>query len=401
MISCLCGDQTSVVKPSTPPRNNSLSPNNSLLKTTEEPTTEEKMESKPKSIKVGVNGFGRIGRLVFKYAWDDPTMELVHVNDICSCESAAYLLKYDSVHGTWPKSVEDDPTSDKSQFTVDNQVVTFSQHSDYTAVDWKSMGVEMVLECTGKFLTVATLQPYFDTCGVERVVVSAPVKEPECLNVVLGCNHGLLSEEQKLVTNASCTTNCIGPVVRVIKETFGIKHGCITTVHDVTATQTLVDMPNTKKSDLRRARSGMLNLCPTSTGSATAIVEIYPELKGKLNGLAIRVPLLNASLTDCVFEVEQATTAEEVNAAFLAASLDGPLKGILGYERKPLVSTDYTNDTRSCIIDALSTQVIDGTMVKIYAWYDNECGYSKRMAELSHIIAAKYILKQEPAFVYE
>jgi len=357
-------------------------------------------EPKPKSIKVGVNGFGRIGRLVFRYAWDDPTLELVHVNDICSCESAAYLLKYDSVHGTWDKSVEDDP-ADGSQFTVDDQVVTFSQHSAYTAVDWEAMGVEMVLECTGKFLTVATLQPYFDTCGVKRVVVSAPVKEPECLNVVLGCNHDLLSEEQKLVTNASCTTNCLGPVVRVIKETFGIKHGCITTVHDVTATQTLVDMPNTKKSDLRRARSGMLNLCPTSTGSATAIVEIYPELKGKLNGLAIRVPLLNASLTDCVFEVEQATTAEEVNAALLAASLDGPLKGILGYERKPLVSTDYTNDTRSCIIDALSTQVIDGTMVKIYAWYDNECGYSKRMAELSHIIAAKYVLKQEPAFVYE
>lgn len=349
----------------------------------------------PKPIKVAVNGFGRIGRLVFRYVWDDPTLELVHVNDICTCESAAYLLKYDSVHGTWDKSVEDDP-KDGSQFTVDGKVVTFSQEADYQNVNFAAMGVEMVMECTGKFLKVDNLQPYFDKCGVKRVVVSAPVKEPECLNVVLGCNHNLLSEEQKLVTNASCTTNCIGPVVKVIKENFGIKHGCITTVHDVTGTQTLVDMPNTKKSDLRRARSGMLNLCPTSTGSATAIVEIYPELKGKLNGLAIRVPLLNASLTDCVFEVEKNTTAEEVNAALEAASLDGPLKGILGYERKPLVSTDYTDDTRSCIIDALSTQVIDGTMVKIYAWYDNECGYSKRMAELSHIIAAKYISKQEP-----
>ena len=191
--------------------------------------------------------------------------------------------------------------------------------------------------------------------------------------------------------------------VRVIKENFGIKHGCITTVHDVTATQTLVDMPNTKKSDLRRARSGMLNLCPTSTGSATAIVEIYPELKGKLNGLAIRVPLLNASLTDCVFEIskEGGVTVEEVNAALKKASEEGPLKGLLGYETKPLVSTDYTNDTRSCIIDALSTQVIDGTMLKIYAWYDNECGYSKRMAELCHIVAAKYIAKVEPEFKYE
>mmetsp|Transcript_38572 Transcript_38572/g.115773 ORF Transcript_38572/g.115773 Transcript_38572/m.115773 type:complete len:218 (-) Transcript_38572:216-869(-) len=209
------------------------------------------------------------------------------------------------------------------------------------------------------------------------------------------------AEEMKLVTNASCTTNCLGPVVRVIKENFGIKHGCITTVHDVTGTQTLVDMPNTKKSDLRRARSGMLNLCPTSTGSATAIVEIYPELKGKLNGLAIRVPLLNASLTDCVFEVEKSTTREEVNAALKKASEEGVLEGILGYEEKPLVSTDYTNDTRSSIVDALSTQVIDGTLVKIYAWYDNEAGYSKRMAELCNIVAAKYISGTEPDFKYE
>ena len=237
--------------------------------------------------------------------------------------------------------------------------------------------------------------------GVKRVVVSAPVKEEGALNVVLGCNHNLLTEELKLVTNASCTTNCLAPVVRVIKENFGIKHGCITTVHDVTATQTLVDMPNTKKSDLRRARSGMLNLCPTSTGSATAIIEIYPELKGKLNGLAIRVPLLNASLTDCVFEVNKEVTKEEVNAVLKKASEEGVLKGLLGFETKPLVSTDYTNDTRSCIIDALSTQVIDGTLVKIYAWYDNECGYSKRMAELCHIVAAKYIAKVEPVFKYE
>merc|ERR1712038_987612 len=185
------------------------------------------------------------------------------------------------------------------------------------------------------------------------------------LNVVLGCNNEKLAAEHEIVTNASCTTNCLAPVVKVVKEKFGIKHGCITTVHDVTGTQTIVDMPNVKKSDLRRARSGMLNLCPTSTGSATAIVEIYPELKGKLNGLAIRVPLLNASLTDCVFEVEQPTTVEEVNAALKEASESGPLKGILGYETRPLVSTDYTNDVRSSIIDAPSTQVIDGTMVKI------------------------------------
>jgi glyceraldehyde 3-phosphate dehydrogenase len=177
----------------------------------------------------------------------------------------------------------------------------------------------------------------------------------------------------------------LAPVVKVIQENFGISHGCITTIHNVTGTQSIVDVPNTKKSDLRRARSGMMNLCPTSTGSATAIVEIYPELKGKLNGLAVRVPLLNGSITDCVFEVKQTVTAEQVNEALKKASESGPLKGILGYETKPLVSTDYTNDTCSSIIDALSTQVIDGTMIKLYAWYDNEAGYSKRMAELCNI----------------
>jgi len=287
-------------------------------------------------------------------------------------------------------------TEDGKGFTVDGKLVTFSSHKDFTQVpQYQDSKMEMVMECTGKYLKVKELNQYYDM-GVKRVVVSAPVKEEGALNVVLGCNHNLLTEELKLVTNASCTTNCLAPVVRVIKENFGIKHGCITTVHDVTATQTLVDMPNTKKSDLRRARSGMLN-----SGSATAIIEIYPELKGKLNGLAIRVPLLNASLTDCVFEVNKEVTKEEVNAVLKKASEEGVLKGLLGYETKPLVSTDYTNDTRSCIIDALSTQVIDGTLVKIYAWYDNECGYSKRMAELCHIVAAKYIAMVEPVFKYE
>jgi len=351
------------------------------------------------SVKCAVNGFGRIGRICFRYAWEDPTLDIVHVNDVCSCESAAYLIKYDSVHGTWDKEIE--CLEDESGFTIDGKLVTFSQEADFTNVDFQGKGVEMVMECTGKFLKVKNLSPYFEKCGVKRVVVSAPVKEDGALNVVLGCNHHLLSEELTLVTNASCTTNCLAPVVKVIKENFGIKHGCITTIHDVTGTQTIVDMPNTKKSDLRRARSGMLNLCPTSTGSATAIVEIYPELKNKLNGLAVRVPLLNGSITDCVFEVEKTVTKEEVNAALKAASESGPLKGILGYETKPLVSTDYTNETRSSVIDALSTQVIDGTMVKIYAWYDNEAGYSKRMAELCNIVASKYIANVEPAFKYE
>jgi glyceraldehyde 3-phosphate dehydrogenase len=315
-------------------------------------------------IKCAINGFGRIGRLVFRYAWDDPELEIVHVNDLCSCESAAYLVKYDSVHGTWSKKVE----TQESSFLVDGKCVTFSREKDYTNIDFKGMGIEMIMECTGVFLKTSNLQPYLDICGIKQVVVSAPVKEPGILNVVIGCNHEKISSETKIITNASCTTNCLAPVVKVIQENFGIKHGCITTIHNVTGTQTLVDMPNTKKDDLRRARSGMVNLCPTSTGSATAIVEIYPELKGKLNGLAVRVPLTNASLTDCVFEVDRPVTVEEVNLALQKASEDGPLQGILGYETNALVSTDYTNDVRSSIIDALSTQVIDGTMIKIYAW---------------------------------
>mmetsp|Transcript_21391 Transcript_21391/g.27656 ORF Transcript_21391/g.27656 Transcript_21391/m.27656 type:complete len:362 (+) Transcript_21391:200-1285(+) len=361
------------------------------------------MSDTKKTVKCAVNGFGRIGRLCFRYAWEDVDLEIVHVNDVCSCESAAYLVQYDSVHGTWSHQI--DAADDGKSFTVDgNKTVTFSQESDFTKIDLQAMGVELVMECTGQFLKVDTLKPYLDEtkcCGVKQVVVSAPVKEEGALNVVLGCNHHLLTPETRLVTNASCTTNCLAPVVKVIQENFGIVHGCITTIHNVTGTQTLVDMPNTKKSDLRRARSGMNNLCPTSTGSATAIVEIYPELKGKLNGLAVRVPLLNASLTDCVFVVKQEVTVEQVNAALEKASKEGPLKGILGYETKPLVSTDYTNDTRSAIVDALSTQVIDKKLIKIYAWYDNEAGYSKRMAELCNIVANQNILMAEPAFKYE
>jgi len=350
-------------------------------------------------VKCAVNGFGRIGRLSFRYVWDDPSLEIVHVNDICSVESAAYLIQYDSVHGTWDKKVE--LTDDRSGFTVDGKLVTFSSEADFTNVEWASKEVELMMECTGTYLKVKTLQPYFDQCGIKQVVVSAPVKEEGALNVVLGCNHERLGKETKLVTNASCTTNCLAPVVKVILENFGIVHGCITTIHDVTGTQTIVDMPNTKKTDLRRARSGMTNLCPTSTGSATAIIEIYPELKDKLNGLAVRVPLLNGSLTDCVFEVKRSVTKEEVNEALKDASESGPLRGILGFETKPLVSSDYTNDTRSSIIDALSTQVIDGTLVKIYAWYDNEAGYSKRMAELVSITAAMNISGIQPLFKYE
>jgi glyceraldehyde 3-phosphate dehydrogenase len=234
-------------------------------------------------VKCAINGFGRIGRLVFRYAWDDPTLELVHVNDLCSIESAAYLIQYDSVHRTWEKKVE--VNEDSSGFTVDGTLVTFSSQKDFTAVDWAGMGVEMVMECTGKFLTVKSLTPYLEKCGVKQVVVSAPVKEAGALNVVLGCNHELLSKETTIVTNASCTTNCLAPVVKVIREKFGIVHGCITTIHDVTGTQTIVDMPNTKKTDLvsfcrRRVLRALAALVWLSD-----IFFIFPHLDSVVPGL--------------------------------------------------------------------------------------------------------------------
>ena len=245
-------------------------------------------------------------------------------------------------------------------------------------------GVDVVIDCTGAFKTEAALAPYFDA-GVKKVVVSAPVKDGPTANIVYGVNDDAYDPaKHRIVTAASCTTNCLAPVVKVIHEALGIKHGSITTIHDVTNTQTIVDRP---AKDLRRARSALNSLIPTTTGSATAITLIYPELKGRLNGHAVRVPLLNASLTDCVFEVARETTAEEVNALFKVAS-EGALKGILGYETRPLVSTDYTNDIRSSIVDAPSTMVVNGTQVKVYAWYDNEMGYAHRLVDVALMVGA-------------
>jgi glyceraldehyde 3-phosphate dehydrogenase len=246
----------------------------------------------------------------------------------------------------------------------------------------------LVLECSGEFLTRASLQPFFDA-GVKAVVVAAPVKDAAnpVLNIVYGVNHAAYDPAvDKLLTAASCTTNCLAPVVKVLQESFGIVRGAITTIHDVTNTQTIVDATNSKKTDLRRARSGMTNLAPTSTGSATAIALIFPELKGKLNGLAVRVPLLNASLTDGVFQLTRAVTVEEVNGALQEAA-EGELKGILGFESRPLVSSDYVSDTRSSIVDAACTQVIDGVLVKVYMWYQNELGYACRLVDTAGMVA--------------
>ena len=336
-------------------------------------------------MKIGINGFGRIGRLVFRALWGRPGIELVHVND-CGGDAAtaAHLLAFDSVHGRWHQAVQ----ANTRGFFVGGQAVSYTQESDPLRVPWRAAGVEMVLECSGKIKTPETLQPYFDAAGLARVLVACPVKGmvagAEALNVVYGINQHLYDPNQhRLITAASCTTNCLAPVVKVVHEQFGIRHGSITTLHDVTNTQVVVDG---FKSDLRRARSCLQSLIPTTTGSAKAIGMIFPELQGKLNGHAVRVPLLNASLTDAVFELERSVNVEEVNQAFEAAA-HGALRGILGYETRPLVSVDFVNDNRSAVVDALSTMVTNGTQLKVYAWYDNEWGYSSRMADLACHIA--------------
>ena len=337
-------------------------------------------------MKVGINGFGRIGRLVFRALWGRPGIEIVHVNDPAGdAKGAAHLLAFDSVHGRWPQAVQ----ANTRGFFVGTTAVSYSQEHDPIAVPWREAGVEMVLECSGRFKTPETLQPYFDAVGLKRVLVACPVKGEvagaEALNVVFGINHlNYDPEKHRLVTAASCTTNCLAPVVKVVHEAFGIRHGSITTLHDVTNTQVVVDG---FKSDLRRSRSCLNSLIPTTTGSAKAIGLIFPELQGRLNGHAVRVPLLNASLTDAVFELEREVSAEQVNRAFAKAATDD-LHGILGYEDRPLVSIDYVNDPRSAIVDGLSTMVTGGTQLKVYAWYDNEWGYSSRMADLACHIAS-------------
>jgi glyceraldehyde 3-phosphate dehydrogenase len=315
-----------------------------------------------------------MGRLGFRAGWDCDDIEIVHVNELKGgAELAAHLLEFDTVHGRWDRGI----VADSDGFELEGKRVTFSERTQPGEVDWVSMGIDVVVESSGRFRSPETLQPYFDQ-GLPKVVVAAPVKEG-ALNIVMGCNDDLYDPAvHDLVTAASCTTNCLAPVVKVVHEKIGIEHGLITTIHDVTNTQVVVDAPH---KDFRRARSALNSLIPTSTGSATAITMIYPELKGKLNGMAVRVPLLNASLVDCVFELARPTSADEVNSFFREASR-GDLAGILGFEERPLVSADYLNDARSGIVDAPCTMVNDGTQLKVVAWYDNEWGYASRMMEL-------------------
>ena len=335
------------------------------------------------TINIGINGFGRMGRLALRESWGSTEFRVAHINEKAGdAVSAAHLLHFDSIHGTWEHSVSADATT--SQIIVGDERISYSQCSDIKKTPWSGAKVDMVLECTGEFKTEQSLAAYFEQ-GIRKVIVAAPVKgypEDQVLNVVMGINdakyHG-----QNIVTAASCTTNCLAPVIDVLHSRFGIIHGSMTTIHDITNTQSILDQYH---PDLRRARASSLSLIPTSTGSATAITEIFPELKGRLNGIAVRVPMANASLTDCVFELNSAVTREQVNQAFAEAA-EGRLKGILGYEERPLVSVDYTNDRRSGIVDGLSTMVIDNTQVKVLIWYDNEMGYINRMIELAIKVA--------------
>ena len=330
--------------------------------------------------RIAINGLGRIGKLVLRDLIDTGVDgDIVLLNDpVGDAEQHALLMEFDSVHGRWRTPV----VAADSALDLNGQRIRLMHEKTIEALPLAELGVDLVIDCTGVFKTGAKIAPYYAS-GVKKVVVSAPVKDGSALNLVYGVNHDLYDGSQRLITAASCTTNCLAPIVKVIHENLIIRHGSITTIHDVTNTQTLVDRP---AKDMRRARSALMNLIPTTTGSATAITLIYPELKGRLNGHAVRVPLLNASLTDCVFEVEQATNAEEVNGLFKAAA-EGPMKGILGFETRPLVSCDYTNDPRSSIIDGPSTMVINGTQVKIYAWYDNEWGYACRLADIARMVA--------------
>ncbi|EGR4449949.1 glyceraldehyde-3-phosphate dehydrogenase [Vibrio cholerae] len=325
------------------------------------------------SIKVGINGFGRIGRLALRASFDWPEIEFVQINDVAGdAATLAHLLEFDSVQGRWHHEVK----SESNAIVINGKTIATSQEKAIDAVDWS--GCDVVIEATGKHRKSEYLNLYLAQ-GVKRVVVSAPVKEDGIANIVVGVNDHIFNpEKHQIVTAASCTTNCIAPVVKVIHEKLGIEQSSFTTIHDLTNTQTILDAPH---KDLRRARACGMSLIPTTTGSAKAIIEIFPELKGKIDGHAVRVPLANASLTDIIFDVKRDTTAEEVNDLLKEAS-QNELKGILGFEERPLVSIDYKGDQRSTIVDALSTMVVGKRMVKIYAWYDNEMGYATRTAEL-------------------
>ncbi|BBN81611.1 glyceraldehyde-3-phosphate dehydrogenase [Pseudoalteromonas sp. A25] len=332
------------------------------------------------TIKVGINGFGRMGRLTMRALYASNNIEIVHINDPAGdAATLAHLMNFDSVHGRWNYDVDANDVS----MLINGSAIAVTHNKEIAQTDWSNC--DLVIEASGKMKTKALLQGYLDQ-GVKQVVVTAPVKEEGVLNVVFGVNHQAYDASvHDIVTAASCTTNCLAPVVKVLQDKIGIEHGSMTTIHDITNTQTILDAPH---KDLRRARACGMSLIPTTTGSATAITHIFPELKGKLNGHAIRVPLANASITDCVFEVSRQTSVDEING-WMKAAAQNELKDILGYETRPLVSIDYRTDPRSSIVDAPSTMVVNGTQVKMYLWYDNEWGYANRTADLVRYVVAK------------
>ena len=338
------------------------------------------------TIKVGINGFGRMGRLIMRAAWQWPDVEFVQINDAAGdAATLAHLINFDSIHGRWytEATSEVQANTNVEFMLIEGKKIGVTQHNTISATDWSAC--DIVIEASGVMREKNKLQAYFDQ-GVKKVLVTAPMKvgDDDTINIVMGVNHQLYqAEKHHIVTAASCTTNCLAPVVKVLQDNVGIAHGSMTTIHDITNTQTILDAPH---KDLRRARACGQSLIPTTTGSAKAITDIFPELKGKLNGHAVRVPLANASLTDCVFEMKRAVTVEEINQLMSNAAV-GELTGVLGYEERLLVSVDYKTDSRSCIVDAASTMVVNGTQLKMYLWYDNEWGYANRSAELMKLVA--------------
>lgn len=325
------------------------------------------------SLRVAINGFGRIGRNFLRTSWGYNEFEIIAINDLTDAKTLAHILKYDSVHGIFDADVK---TSNGS-ITVDGKEIKVFAITEPEKLPWKDLGVDVVIESTGRFVDRPSAARHLDA-GAKWVIISAPAKEPDA-TICMGVNEEILDPaKHKIISNASCTTNCLAPVAKVINSEFGIVRGLMTTIHSYTNDQRILDLPH---KDLRRARAAALNMIPTTTGAAKAVGIVLPELKGKLNGLAIRVPTPNVSLVDLVVELGRDVTAEEINAALKRAS-EGPMKGILQYSEEPLVSSDFNGNPHSSIVDATLTMVLEGRMAKVFAWYDNEWGYSSRLRDL-------------------
>lgn len=326
-------------------------------------------------VKVGINGFGRIGRNVFRAAWSNSEIEIVSVNDLTDNKTLAHLLKYDSVFGVWDVDI----SYDDDYLYIGGKKIKATANPKLEDLTWGDDGAELVVESTGIFTDANVARKHIDNGGAKKVLISAPAKNEDA-TIVLGVNENVYDKNSHhIVSNASCTTNCLAPVAKVLLDEFGIKKGLMTTIHSYTNDQRILDLPH---KDLRRARAAALSMIPTTTGAAKAVALVLPELKGKLDGMAIRVPTPDVSLVDVTVEIEKSASAEDVNKAMKAAA-EGPMKGILGYSEEPLVSVDYTGNGNSSIVDAMSTKVLEGNMVKVLSWYDNEWGYSSRVVDLA------------------